>query len=159
MSIAPTLARYLDQHASYEMMMHAPTPSSTQTAEACHISGDQIVKGVVLRRGDGYLLAVLPASHHIRMPELLKQLGDGEGNGLTFASENEIDDLFRDCARGAIPPIGDCYGLDMIVDASIDGQPDIYFEGGDHETLIHMDRAQFAALTADAPHCRFSAHD
>jgi Ala-tRNA(Pro) deacylase len=32
-------------------------------------------------------------------------------------------------------------------------------EGGDHETLIHMGQAQFAALTADARHGRFSVHD
>jgi Ala-tRNA(Pro) deacylase len=152
MSIAPTLARYLDQHANYDMMVHEPTPSSTRTAEMCHIPGDRLAKGVVLRWGDGYLLAVIPASHHIELPELQKQLGDP----IALASENEIGELFRDCVRGAIPPIGDCSGLDVVVDDSIGDQPDIYMEGGDHETLIHMDRAQFAALTADAPHGRFS---
>ena len=110
MSIAPTLARYLDQHANYDMMVHEPTPSSTRTAEMCHIPGDRLAKGVVLRWGDGYLLAVIPASHHIELPELQKQLGDP----IALASENEIGELFRDCVRGAIPPIGDCYGLDMV---------------------------------------------
>ena len=66
---------------------------------------------------------------------------------------------FGDCVHGAVPPIGECYGLDLIVDDSIDLQPDVYLEGGDHETLIHMDQAQFAALTADALHARFSIHD
>ena len=47
----------------------------------------------------------------------------------------------------------------LIVDDSIDRQPEIYLEGGDHETLIHMGQAQFAALTANAPHGRFSIHD
>jgi prolyl-tRNA editing enzyme YbaK/EbsC (Cys-tRNA(Pro) deacylase) len=32
-------------------------------------------------------------------------------------------------------------------------------EGGDHETLVHMDQAQFAAITADALHARFSTRD
>jgi Ala-tRNA(Pro) deacylase len=32
-------------------------------------------------------------------------------------------------------------------------------EAGDHETLLHMGHAQFARLTANAPHGRFSAHD
>jgi Ala-tRNA(Pro) deacylase len=30
---------------------------------------------------------------------------------------------------------------------------------GDHETLLHMGYAQFAHLTANAPHGCFSAHD
>jgi Ala-tRNA(Pro) deacylase len=37
-------------------------------------------------------------------------------------------------------------------------QPDVYMEAGDHETLLHMGHAQFARLTASAPHGRFSAH-
>jgi Ala-tRNA(Pro) deacylase len=152
MSIAPTLARYLDQHANYDMMMHAPTPTSARTAEACHISGDRLAKGVVLHCGGEYLLAVIPASHHIDMPDLTKQLGVA----VDFASENEIGKLFPDCVLGAVPPIGDCYGIETIVDDSIDGQPEVYIEGGDHETLIHMDHAQFADLTAHAPHGRFS---
>jgi Ala-tRNA(Pro) deacylase len=32
-------------------------------------------------------------------------------------------------------------------------------EAGDHETLLHMGRAQFARLMANALHGRFSAHD
>ena len=51
-----------------------------------------------------------------------------------------------------------CYGLDIIVDDSIEAQPEIYMEAGDHETLLHMGHAQFARLTANAPHGRFSAH-
>jgi Ala-tRNA(Pro) deacylase len=32
-------------------------------------------------------------------------------------------------------------------------------EGGDHETLVHMGHTQFAQITADAQHGRFSVHD
>jgi Ala-tRNA(Pro) deacylase len=155
MSIAPTLAKYLDQHITYDVTVHEHTPSAMRTAEICHISGDHLAKGVVLRRDGEYLLAVLPASHHIQLSELKKQFGDA----VDLASENEIDELFRDCAHGAVPAIGECYGLDLIVDDSIDRQPEIYLEGGDHETLIHMGQAQFAALTAHAPHGHFSIHD
>jgi Ala-tRNA(Pro) deacylase len=155
MSIAPTLAKYLDQHVVYDVVVHEPTPSSMRTAEACHIPGDRLAKGVVVRRDGEYLLAILPASHHIQLSELKKQLGDT----VDLASENEIDLLFRDCVHGAVPPVGECYGLDLIVDDSIDLQPDVYLEAGDHETLIHMDQAQFAALTADAAHGRFSIRD
>ena len=48
MPIAPTLLRYLDQNTTYEMLLHEPTVSSMRTAEACHISGDCLAKGVVL---------------------------------------------------------------------------------------------------------------
>jgi Ala-tRNA(Pro) deacylase len=76
-----------------------------------------------------------------------------------MAAESEIDRLFTDCAHGAVPAAGSCYGLDVIVDDSIRMQPEIYIEAGDHETLLHLGRAQFARLTAGSLHGSFSAHD
>ena len=154
MAIAPTFQRYLDQHVAYDVIAHEPTMSSMRTAQACHIRGDCLAKGVVLCDDSGYMLAVLPATYHIHMRELRLQFGED----VDLAGEREIDELFHDCAHGAVPPIGECYGLDMIVDDAIDGQSDVYLEAGDHTTLVHLTRAQFAKLTADARHGRFSVH-
>ena len=126
--------------------------SSTRTAEACRISGDRIAKAVVLRRDRGYVLAVVPASHHIRVSDLTRELGDE----VEMASESEIDQLFPDCVRGAVPPIGQCYGLPLIVDITLETLTDVYFEAGDHETLLHIRHAQFAQLMAHARHGQFS---
>jgi len=156
MSIAPTLQKYLAaENIQYELIPHELSMTSTRTAEACHISGDRLAKGIVLRRDGEYVLAVLPASHHVRLSDLRKQLGDN----VHLADETEVNRLFRDCIHGAVPAVGKCYGLDIIVDDSIEAQPDIYMEAGDHETLLHMGHAQFSRLTANAPHGCFSAHD
>ncbi len=155
MAIAPTLQKYLDQNVTYDMIPHESTMASMRTAQACHISGDCLAKGIVLRRDGGYLLAVLPASHHIQFTDLRMQLGDD----VSLASEDEIAQLFRDCARGAVPPVGNCYALEVVIDDSIGEQPEVYMEGGDHATLIHMGHTQFAQLTVDAQHRCFSVHD
>ncbi|MCK1711395.1 MULTISPECIES: YbaK/EbsC family protein [unclassified Bradyrhizobium] len=155
MSIAPTLRKYLAaENIQYDEIQHELSMSSTRTAQACHISGDRLAKGIVLRRDDQYILAVVPASHHLRLSDLRTTLG----NNVDMANEAEINQLFRDCAHGAVPAVGKCYGLDVIVDDSIETQPEIYMEAGDHETLLRLTHAQFAHLTANAPHGRFSAH-
>ena len=154
MAIASTLQKYLDQNVSYDVVTHDPTMSSMRTAQACHVSGDCVAKAIVLRRNGGYLLAVLPASHQIRLSDLRMQLGDG----VELANENEIGQLFRDCVRGAVPPVGECYGLDVVVDESIEGQPDVYMEAGDHATMVHVNHADFERLMTGATHGRFSAH-
>jgi Ala-tRNA(Pro) deacylase len=154
MAIAPTLQNYLDQNVTYELIPHDPTMTSTRTAEACHIPGDFLAKGIVLRRDSGYVLAVLPASHQVHFTGLRQQFGDD----ITLASEDEISQLFPDCAHGAVPPIGNCYGLDVIVDESINERPEVYMEAGDHMTVIHMGRTQFAQLTENAQRGRFSIH-
>jgi Ala-tRNA(Pro) deacylase len=153
MAIAPTLAKYLAaKNVAYDVLAHEPTLTSMRTAQACHIPGDRLAKAVLLRDETGYALAVLPASHHIRLSALKRQLGDD----VELASEREVAELFEDCARGAIPPIGECYGLDMVVDDGIEAQPEVYFEGGDHATLVHMTRSEFVGLTWMAQHGRFS---
>jgi Ala-tRNA(Pro) deacylase len=152
MSIAPTLQLYLDRkHVQYDLVAHAATMASMPTADACHIPADRLVKGVVLRTRESYVLAILPASRHIHHTGVKERLGEE----FALATERELDQLFEDCAHGAIPPIGECYGLDVLVDDSIREQPDIYFEGGDHTTVVHMSQAQFARLTGDAPHGHF----
>lgn len=156
MPIAPSLHKYLAaQNIEYDEIPHVLTTSSARTAQACHVSGDRVAKAIVLRRGGGYVLAVLPASHHLRLDELRTRFGDDTD----MASESEVDRLFADCAHGAVPAAGACYGLDMIIDDSIQTQPDIFMEAGDHETLLHLSRAQFARLSDPALHGRISAHD
>src|SRR5207248_6913794 len=69
MSIAPTLHRYLAaENIQYAEISHDPTMSSTRAAQACHVSGDRLAKAVVLRHDGGYMLAVVPASHHLNLP-------------------------------------------------------------------------------------------
>ena len=155
MAIAPILQKHLDRNVTYDVLTHDPTMSSTRTAQACHVSGDRLAKAIVLRHDGRYLLAVLPATHHVRLADLKTQIGDD----VDLADEDEIKRLFPDCAPGAVPPIGGAYELDVIVDDSIQAQPDVYLEGGDHTTLVHMDQAQFARLMAEARHGRFSVHD
>ena len=98
MAIAPTFQRYLDQHVAYDVIAHEPTMSSMQTAQACHISGDCLAKAVVLGDDSGYMLAVLPATHHIRMHDVRLQFG----KDVDLASEGEIKELFQDCVLGAV---------------------------------------------------------
>jgi Ala-tRNA(Pro) deacylase len=109
----------------------------------------------VLNDGGRYTLAVLPASHHLRLSDLRTALGQE----VHLASEPEAADVFRDCALGAAPAVGACYGLDVIIDSSVDQQQVLYFEGGDHATLVHVNGAEFARLNPGAQHGSFSACD
>jgi Ala-tRNA(Pro) deacylase len=153
MAIAPTLEQYLTQHGiQYDLLPHTPTLSSMRTAQASHVPGGRLAKAVLLREEAGYLLAVLAASRHLRLDALAARLN----HQVELATEQEIETLFGDCARGALPPIGAAYGVDVIVDDSIAEQSEIYFEGGDHQTLIHMTGAQFARVTSGTLHGQFS---
>jgi len=94
MAIAPKFQKYLvAKNVVYDVVAHEPTKSSMRTAETCRVSGDCVAKAVVLRDEYGYVLAILPASHHIRLQDLRMQLG----SDVDLAAEYEIEELFDDC--------------------------------------------------------------
>ena len=153
MSVAGTVAKYLiDRGVAYDVVSHSPTERASASAETSHVSGDRLAKAVVLRGGDGFMLAVLPASRHIRFKELRELLG----SDVDMANEEQVETLFVDCEPGAVPPLGAAYGLDVIIDDSLERQPDVYFEGGDHASLVHISGTSFQELMADARHGRFT---
>jgi Ala-tRNA(Pro) deacylase len=156
MTIAATVRQYLnDCGIEYEVVEHARTMSSSRTAEVGHVAGDRLAKAVVLKSEGGFTMAVLPASCHLRLGEVQDCLRRPVG----LATEREVGQLFGDCELGAIPPVGKPYGMEMIVDDSLQEQPDVYFEAGDHVSLIHVSAMAFQRLTAEARHGRFSRHD
>jgi Ala-tRNA(Pro) deacylase len=154
MAIAITLEQYLANNAvDYQTVTHPRALSASQTAEVSHVPGSRLAKAVLLKsRDESYLLAVLPASHHIR----LDALRDWLGRPVALASEEEVETMFDDCDLGAVPPIGGAYGLDVVVDDSLAGDEDIYFEGGDHATLVRVAGATFEKLMGTARHGQFS---
>ena len=153
MGVAISIQDFLDKnHLDYETIRHAHTGSSLRNALSAHVPGDKVAKSVLLKDGDGYLLAVLSASRHVHLGRLHKSLKRQVG----LATEAEISDIFQDCDTGAVPPTGLLYDLDTIVDDNLLAQPDIYFEAGDHEQLIHMNRKEFGKLMGVATHIRFS---
>lgn len=156
MAIATTLKCFLDSRGvHYELIPHAHSSTSLESARSARVPGDRVAKCVLLEDEHGYLMAVLPASHRIRLRELTEQL---ERN-LELASEPELEQLFRDCEPGAVPPIGAAYGLPSVVDDSLLNAPDVYFEAGDHEDLVHLSGVEFLSLLAGARYGRFSRPD
>jgi Ala-tRNA(Pro) deacylase len=159
MTISATLERHLrDRNVVFDLVAHPITGSSSETAQAAHVSGNHIAKTVLLRegdQGDGYLLAVVPASHRLSLEMLRAWLG----RPVALASEQEAGQLFPDCDLGAIPPLGDAYGLDAVVDEALLDLDQVYFEGGDHQSLVKVAGALFRELMAGARQGRFSTHD
>jgi Ala-tRNA(Pro) deacylase len=152
MGIAVTLAQYLlDQDVGYEVVPHAETALASATASG--LPTNSVIKAVVLKSADGFMLALLPASRHIRFDELRQVLG----TGVDIAGEEQIETLFPDCEPGSVPALGAAYGLGVVMDDSLAQQQDVYFEGGDHAHLVHISGTSFRKLMEGARHGRFTA--
>jgi Ala-tRNA(Pro) deacylase len=156
MGIALTLQQYLDdKHIDYDVLTHKRTHSSQGTLRASHVPGERLAKAVVLTREGGFVIAVVPASAKVRLEAIENILHCRVG----MASEEEIEELFPDCDIGAVPPLAEAYAVEAFVDTSLDEQPDVYLEGGDHRSLIHMTGEQFRCLMQDVRHARIAMID
>jgi Ala-tRNA(Pro) deacylase len=153
MAIAHKVEDYMAaQGVRYDVVPHPRSHNSMETAELAHVPGQRLAKSVVLEDEDGYVMAVLPSNCHVRLGVLSRELN----RRLHLAQEASLRELFDDCELGAIPAVGLAYGMPTIVDERLERVPEVWFEAGNHEELIRMDREQFALLMQHVGHARFA---
>ena len=153
MSISTRLKWYLDSHhVEYELVSHQHTSTSLESARAASLPGGRVAKSILLEDERGYLMAVIPASCRLDIEEIEDQLG----RHFDLATESELGDIFKSCEVGAVPPIGQPFNIPTAIDDSLLRLPDVYFESGDHEELVHVTGGAFKRLMAGALHGRIS---
>ncbi|MGD2137104.1 MAG: YbaK/EbsC family protein [Gammaproteobacteria bacterium] len=147
MAISTTLREYLEQHqVTYDLVPHPRTGSSMETAQEAHIPGNRLAKAVIIREDDDYSMVVVPSVEHVD----LAMLRGSFGHGVELATEPELEDLFPDCAQGAVPPVGPAWGMQTYLDECLLEEDEVYFEAGDHEDLVRIAGEQFARLLENA---------
>ena len=119
----------------FTRLAHRPAYTANRVAQALHVPGREMAKTVLVRTGRGHVLAVLPATHRVDLDQLRTELGDQQAG---LATEGEMEQLFPDCERGAIPPFGSLYHLPTLVDESLTEDEEIVFEAQNHEEAIRM---------------------
>ena len=142
------------QAIHYDVVRHSWACDSSHTAQAAHVPGDRLAKPVMLEDDNGYVMAVIPATHRVNLGTVGKLMK----RRLGLVTETELGDLFQDCEVGAIPPIGPAYGIETIVDEGLLDGNDVYFEAGDHCDLVHVSGNDFHKLMGNARAGQFSRH-
>jgi Ala-tRNA(Pro) deacylase len=139
----------------YELLAHPHSLSSLETARAAKVPPGQVAKGVLTHDGDNYLLCVIPSNHRLSLP----WLNHSRGGNFSLVSEHRLGEFFDDCEVGAIPALGQVYGLHVLWDSALADHEDLYIEGGDHENLIHVTRGAFMELMGGQEHTHISYAD
>jgi Ala-tRNA(Pro) deacylase len=149
MAIAQSLERYMSrQGVTYDLTTHDKTGCSAATARAGAIPAQSLAKGVLVKRRNGYVLAIVPASCQVQ----LNALGGVIGQPVGLATQEEVAEVFNDCEPGSVPPVAGAYGLAAVLDERLEDAEDIYFEAGDHCTLVHVMAGEFERLMTGVPH-------
>lgn len=147
------MERFLDDHGiPFDLVQHAHSHTSAETARAARVPLACLAKGVLLDGQDCQLVAMIPADQEVH----LGKLGLDHGVEFSLADEGSVSRLFTECEPGVVPGLPNAWGVEIVWDDALLAQPDIYLEAGDHERLLHIETRFLREAFGDAPHCRFS---
>src|SRR6266571_6444505 len=91
MPILTKLKEFLDANgAAYEVRSHLQAFTAQEIAAAQHVPGREMAKVVILRSGDQFLMAALPAPYLVDVAQLAESSGKPD---LQLASESEFAGL------------------------------------------------------------------
>lgn len=122
---------YLDEHgADYQLVEHAERFTAAAEAQAAGIEPGDAAKDLILRDGESYVMAVIPASQRLDLGKARQQLEMGKS--LRLATEDEIGRDFARFEVGAIPPFGPLHGIQQIVDRRLLEHDRVLCSAGDH---------------------------
>lgn len=144
MAIVRRLQEYLEQHKiPYQVSYHPEAFTAQEVAARSHISGKNLAKVVMVKKGEGFVMTVLPAACRVNLDKLKEIMGMKE---VTLAKEEEFAGLFPDCEPGAMPPFGNLYGMEVYVDEEIAHKPELIFQAGTHRDIATLSYQDFAQL-------------
>ncbi len=138
------LKEFLDSNKiKYISSFHSNAYTAQEVAASAHIPGRKIAKTVMVKIDDKMAMAVMSASDKVDFALLIKAAGARKAE---LAIENEFADLFPGCHIGAIPPFGNLYDMQVIVDEKLTDQTEIVFNAGSYTELITLHYEDFKSL-------------
>ena len=147
MSTSITVRRYLDkQDVRYTTIsFESPLDDMLQRGND-KIKPFQIAKAVVLKDLRGMLMAVLPGPNQLNIEALNRQLH----RNLQPAQSEDYQTIFADCAPGILPPLGEAYGFETVVDDGLLDQDLIFFVSGNNNELVRISGYDFQLMHSNA---------
>src|SRR5262249_18904107 len=143
MAVGGIVREFLDgQGIKYSVISHSKAFTAQEVAALTHVRGKDVAKTVIVKSGDKLAMVVIPAHHHVALETLSQALG-GEPR---LASEAEFKDSFPECESGAMPPLGNLYGLPVWVSEALTRDEEIVFNAGTHTDAIRMKYADYDRL-------------
>ena len=141
---AKKIKEFLDSNKiKYVSISHSSAYTAMEIAAMAHVPGKDLAKTVMVKINGHMAMAVLPATHMIKMDWLKKAVGTDD---IRLATEQEFKDKFVDCEVGAMPPFGNLYSMDVYASNALKDDEEIVFNAGSHTELIKLSYKDFERL-------------
>lgn len=123
------------------------TITAPQSASAGCPPGGPLARVVILRDGDAYALAVLPAGAALDLPGFRRRIGR---HGLILANEGAFRAEFPEYAAGPLPPFGRMVAVPVYLDRALADAAMMRFEGGADRELFSLPMREYVRVERPA---------
>ncbi len=145
MSVTASVQEFLRQtNVPYSVFHHPRAYTAQEEAAVAHVPGRDWAKAVVCFADGHPIQAVLPADRVVNLNRLADLAG---ARTIRLAREDELEWLFPECERGAMPPLGPLYKQRVFVDEALTKEHEIVFNAGTHSDAVVMRYEDFATVT------------
>ena len=140
------MLEFLDKFtADYQVECHQPSLSVQEVIAGRHISGVQVAKPVVIRADGKHYMCVVPVYCGVDLSIVKEKLGV---RYVEFVDDRDTGGLFPCCQVGAESPFGTLYGLPTLMDASLENEEYIAFQGETYDKAVFMTMAEYKRLAS-----------
>lgn len=127
----------------YLTITHAPAYTAQETAQSAHITGREMAKPVIVKIDGKMKMVVIPATSKLNLNSIKDFT---HSKNVELANEFEFGSFFSDCELGAMPPFGNLFGIEVLIEESLAKNEQIAFNGGTHTELIKLDYKDYEKL-------------
>jgi Ala-tRNA(Pro) deacylase len=127
---------------AFTVLRHEPVYTSEQAAAVRGVPLASGAKALVLKAGESFVLAVVPADRKLDSKKARTALGS---RSIRFASREEVEQI-TGLQPGSIPPFGSLFGLPTWCDPALGESASINFNAGDHSISVQMSYADYVAI-------------
>ncbi|KGM13193.1 aminoacyl-tRNA deacylase [Cellulomonas bogoriensis] len=126
----------------HKVVEHGPVRSLEEAAAARRLAPDQVIKTLVVRRGeDDYLFVLVPGGRTIAWPRLRELLGVSR---LSMPDAGTARDV-TGYERGTITPFGSTRAWPVVADARVAGRP-VSIGAGEHGVSVTVDGSRLVLV-------------
>lgn len=129
---------------TYRHTSHDPVYTSAEAAAVRGVSLHSGAKALVLKAGEGFVLAVLPADTSLDSGALRAALATRK---IRFATKDELLEV-TGLTLGAVPPFGSLFGIDTVCDSGLADNESINFNAGSQTDSLQMAYADWERVEA-----------
>lgn len=144
MTVPKKIQEYLDKEGvAFEHLEHDRAFTATEVAGAQHVPGRQMVKCVIVKADEQFVMCLLPAIHYLDLDKFKTAI---HAKQVRLANEEEMIKLFPGCETGSEPPFGALFEIKVYADKFLEDDNEVAFNAGTHVDVIKMKFQDFQKL-------------